>query len=363
MNILLQTEMKLQPLVSIIINNYNYERFLPEAIDSALNQTYKQIEVIVVDDASTDNSHKVIEGYGEQVIKVFREENGKQGAALNDGFAVSKGEIVVFLDADDYLFPQAVKRIVNVWQPGISKVHYRLEVVDGARQPLGYSYPQGSKPLAKGEVWRELLEFGSYAGTSMSGNAISHQALERVFPIPDKYKLTADDYLSTLIPFYGEVAAVEEPLAAYRIHDNNQWALNTITGDRFRRFIKHDLVTNDLIISKAKELRYELPRDFELRSPDRFWVRLISLRMEPHKHPISFDSRFYLVYSGIYSLCKYSRFNWIKRTAFCWWLFFIGLFPLSLTKFTIVWFYMPMLRPKWIFLIFSKNQRSGKASH
>ena len=350
--------MKSPPLVSIIINNYNYEQFLAEAIDSALNQTYKNLEIIVVDDASDDNSREIIDSYQERITKIFRQQNGKQAAALNDGFAVSKGEIVIFLDADDYLFPQAVTRIVDAWQPGIAKVHYRLEVVDGNRKPLGYSYPQGSEPLATGDVWRKLLEFGGYVGTSMSGNAISRQALERVFPIPDEYKLTADDYLSTLIPFYGEVVAIEEPLAAYRIHNNNQWALTTITGDRFRRFIKHALVTRNLVINKAKELGYELPRDFELRSPNLFWVRLISLRMEPHKHPIDSDRKFFLIYSGIYSLWKYSNLNWIKRTVFSSWLILIGLSPLALAKTTIVWFYVPQLRPKWIFYTFSRKHLS-----
>lgn len=90
--------------VSIIINNYNYERFLSEAIDSAINQNYQNTEVIVVDDYSTDNSRDVIASYGDKIIPVYHQENGKQAAAFNSGFAVSKGEIIIFLDADDYLF-------------------------------------------------------------------------------------------------------------------------------------------------------------------------------------------------------------------------------------------------------------------
>ncbi len=82
-----------KPLASILINNYNYGRFLHEAIDSALSQTYPHTEVIVVDDGSTDNSREIIASYEDQIIPVLKE-NGGQASALNAGFAASRGEIV-----------------------------------------------------------------------------------------------------------------------------------------------------------------------------------------------------------------------------------------------------------------------------
>src|SRR6476646_282737 len=100
--------MKTEPLVSILINNYNYERFLKDAIDSALNQTYSKIEVIVVDDGSTDNSRSVIESYQDKVTAIFKE-NGGQASAFNTGFEASQGEIICFLDADDMFQPEKVK--------------------------------------------------------------------------------------------------------------------------------------------------------------------------------------------------------------------------------------------------------------
>lgn len=336
------------PKVSIIINNYNYERFISDAIDSALSQTYSNTEVIVVDDCSTDNSRDIITGYGDKITPVFHQQNGKQAAAFNSGFAVSKGDIIIFLDSDDYLFPKAVERIIAVWKPDLAKVHYRLQVVDSVGQPLGYSYPQGSKPLASGEIWRNLLEVGGYPGTPTSGNAINRKALAEVFPISDEYKLTADDYLSTLIPFYGEVVAIEEPLAAYRIHTSNQWALNTVSGDRFHRFVRHDLQKNQLLVRKAKELGCEIPRDFEERSLGRLWSRMASLRLGPQTHPVPSDSPISLVYKGIRSLWKYSEFNLQKRLIYTLWFIWVGLLPLPLAKLAISWFYAPHFRPKFI---------------
>ena len=72
------------PLVSIIINNYNYGNFLPIAISSALKQTYSNVEVVVVDDGSTDNSREVVAGYGDHIVPILKE-NGGQASAFNSG--------------------------------------------------------------------------------------------------------------------------------------------------------------------------------------------------------------------------------------------------------------------------------------
>ncbi|MBW4421989.1 MAG: glycosyltransferase [Myxacorys californica WJT36-NPBG1] len=334
-------------LISIIINNYNYDRFLAEAIDSALNQTYSNTEVIVVDDGSTDDSRSIIASYGDRIISILQP-NGKQAAAFNSGFVRSKGDVVIFLDSDDYLLPHAVESIVSVWKPILSKVHYRLTVVDATGQPLGYSFPQGNVPLATGEAWRMLLQGGGYVSTPTSGNALNRSAMAKVFPIPDDYKLTADDYLSTLIPFYGEVAAIEEPLGAYRVHGSNQWALATVTGDRFHRFVKHDLQNFALLTQKARELGHDIPVDLEQRSIGRLWSRIISLRLAPTQHPVPSDRPEALVYWGIRCLWKYSQFSWLKRMFYSAWFLWVGFMPLTLAEPAITWLYAPQHRPKLV---------------
>lgn len=218
--------MKSDLLASIIIDNYNYEKFIGEAIDSALNQTYSNIEVIVVDDGSTDNSREIIAGYEKKIITVLKE-NGGQASAFNAGFKKSKGEVVFFLDSDDILFPDAVQNVLNVFfaNKNISKVHWPLWIVDEKGVKTGETRPSISA-LPEGDFKDVVLQGGPTSCTSSptSGNAWSRQFLEKIFPMPEEvsyYKTCADEYLYTLAPVFGKIKAVIEPLGFYRIHGKN----------------------------------------------------------------------------------------------------------------------------------------------
>src|SRR5260370_4174344 len=107
--------MNVQWGVSIIVVNFNYERFLAAAIDSALGQNHPLCEVIVVDDCSTDNSRAIIARYGDRINSEFREANGHQTAALNSSWPLARHPILIFLDSDDLLFPQTARTFAGVW--------------------------------------------------------------------------------------------------------------------------------------------------------------------------------------------------------------------------------------------------------
>src|SRR5690349_4201270 len=121
------------PLVTVLINNYNYARYLRDAIDSALCQTYKPTEVVVVDDGSIDGSQNIIGQYGDQIRSVFKS-NGGQGSAINAGFAASRGEIICLLDADDYFGQAKVDRVVGALQsqPGAGWIFHPVNRVTSA---------------------------------------------------------------------------------------------------------------------------------------------------------------------------------------------------------------------------------------
>ena len=102
-----------RPLVSVMIPVYNGEAYLAEAIDSVLAQSYRPVEVIVVDDGSDDGSGAVAQRYGDPV-RYVRQDRGGNGAARNRAVAMATGELFTFLDADDRLAPNALERLVAV---------------------------------------------------------------------------------------------------------------------------------------------------------------------------------------------------------------------------------------------------------
>ena len=197
-------------MVSIIINNYNYGRFLRDAIDSALLQPDADVEVIVVDDGSSDNSRDIILQYGEKIIPVLKE-NGGQASCFNAGFAVSEGEAIIFLDADDYLAPEAAHKASQLFSdPKVVKVHWPLWQVDGENKPTGKTVPAGK--LAEGDLRENVIKYGPSkcggppSSPPTSGNAWSRKFLQQVLPMPERpFKYGADDYLFVLTPLFGEI--------------------------------------------------------------------------------------------------------------------------------------------------------------
>jgi glycosyltransferase involved in cell wall biosynthesis len=112
MQVLKMKKTKKNPQVSVIIPTYNRGWTIREAVDSVLIQDYKDFELIVVDDGSTDNTPEVLGAYC-GVIKVFRQENKGVSAARNRGIAEASGRFIAFLDSDDLWFPQKLSRQVE----------------------------------------------------------------------------------------------------------------------------------------------------------------------------------------------------------------------------------------------------------
>ncbi|HXG09843.1 MAG TPA: glycosyltransferase family A protein [Gemmataceae bacterium] len=212
-----------EPLrASIIITSYNYGRYLPETIDSALAQTYPHTEVIVVDDGSTDNSREVILGYGSRVIPVLKA-NGGQASAFNAGFRHSGGDVILFLDSDDALLSSAVETAVRCFEDtGVAKVHWPLWEIDERSRRTGRVHPP--RELPEGNLREQMIRDGpdSYATPPTTGNAWARWFLERVLPMPEpEYVTCPDGYLAVLAPLFGRLARIPEPQGLYRVHGQN----------------------------------------------------------------------------------------------------------------------------------------------
>ena len=232
-----------EPLrVSIVISSYNYARFLEEAIDSALRQTWPYTEVIVVDDGSTDHSREVIAKYPGRVIPVMKE-NGGMASTQNAGFAASRGEIVVFLDADDALLPTAIEQAVERFaDPSVVRAQWNMWEIDSHGRQTGKQIP--GRSLKRGNLRDLLVREGPDAcvGPPTSGNAWSRLFLSRVLPIPETmFRQHSDTYLMTLAPLYGTIEAVAEPLGCYRVHGENDYACQPVDEKNRRNLKMYDL--------------------------------------------------------------------------------------------------------------------------
>lgn len=203
--------------VTVLINNYNYGRFLRQAIDSALNQTYPNVEVVVVDDGSTDDSPSILNSYGKRIRPVLQA-NGGQASAFNAGLAASRGEIICMLDADDFFHPDKVERVIPYSQPG-SMLYHRLQI-----EPGSGTLPPEIAPHADYYLHAQRYGFVPYMASPTSGLVFRRDLALRLIPLPTEHvRHSADDFIVRGAALLGTVIGIPDVLATYRVHGENAW--------------------------------------------------------------------------------------------------------------------------------------------
>ena len=127
-------------LVSIVIINHNYGKFLRICIESILRQTHRPLDIVVVDDGSTDDSAEILASYGDRITTILQDNLGHV-RAFNTGFTACRGDVVLFVDADDMLYPRCVASVLSTWRTGLSKVQFRLDTIDASGNDLNMPSP------------------------------------------------------------------------------------------------------------------------------------------------------------------------------------------------------------------------------
>jgi glycosyltransferase involved in cell wall biosynthesis len=236
------SELPAAPSVSVLITCFNYGKFVGNAIESVLAQTYAAQEIIVSDDASEDDSCAVVQGYIDRglPIRLLRNAHGGMAANLNAAYRDCDGEVICLLDADDTFLPGKLEAVVNAFREHARAgfAIHRASMVDDQKRPRGI-YPLLSA-LPSGDCASAVYRnSGILMGLPPTTNlALRRQVAERIFPIPIEYTGYAEQIFHRLAPLMTEVCAIDAPLAHWRLHGKNDQNSTHIQSRRMDRELK-----------------------------------------------------------------------------------------------------------------------------
>jgi len=205
------------PLVSVIIPTYNRSAFLRNAIRSVLKQTFRDFEILVVDDASAIDVARIVEGFGDSRIRLLRHDRNRgEAAARNTGVLYARGEYLAFLDDDDEWLAEKLEKQVSVLSnesPSVGGIYTGFHVVDITDETILYT----KIPSISGTIFRELLRH-NVIGTP-STLMVRRACIERVGLFDGSIVYGVDHDLYLRIARYFAFACIPHPLVRYHVHD------------------------------------------------------------------------------------------------------------------------------------------------
>jgi glycosyltransferase involved in cell wall biosynthesis len=226
-----------KPYISVLIDTYNHERFIGQAIASVLEQEFpmERVEIVVVDDGSTDRTAEIVRGY-EPRVRLISKKNGGQASAFNTGIPECRGDIVAFLDGDDWWMPGKLLSVVQAMEcePQVGFVGHGITEVfengDERSEVLHTSLRFRIDSVQGARIFRHRK---SQLGTSRM--TIRSEILKRILPVPESIIIQADEYIFTVAAALSDVAILEEALTYYRIHSGNLFQVSGFNKDSVRR--------------------------------------------------------------------------------------------------------------------------------
>lgn len=237
----------MKPFISVIINTYNYGRFIEETIESALAQDYpaERTEIIVVDDGSTDDTPERVKKY-EGRVRYFRTENGDQCSAVTFGYTQAKGDLLALLDGDDLWLPNKLSRVAEEFakDPRTVMVYHKYVFCDGAS-----SWGPERFNEVSGDVLADRRKLVAYSAAPTSSLVFRRDPFQPLTKIPLKPGFMYDTFLFTAVVFLGPVACIPEVLAKNRVHGKNRWAADQggIDEEKIKRRIARRKLTIEVL--------------------------------------------------------------------------------------------------------------------
>ena len=259
--------------VSIIIPVYNAEKYLSECIESALNQTYQEIEVIAINDGSTDNSLKILEKYSDK-IKIISKSNGGTASALNEGIRHMKGEWFKWLSADDSLYPNSVEELIfETKKLGNLKnciLYSNYDIVNSESKVIKQFIEPNYNELSLFDFNTILLDH--YVGAV--GTSLIHKSAFDKYGLFDETIGYAEDYelwLRYCVLHHCRLHFIPKTLYKYRIHETQltqaKIGESLVKAEKIRQMILEKLKPNEQKKYKIalKEIKNKKPLPVKIR--------------------------------------------------------------------------------------------------
>lgn len=207
------------PRVSVLIPAYNHAAYIRQCVDSALSQTYQDVEVIVVDDGSTDSTYSILQGYGSRITLIRQENSGTQ-AARNAAIRASAGEFLALLDSDDAWLPRKLELQLGAFSTArdAGLLYSQAYRIDACGNILFGGKPFGAPLSGSLSTFEQLLIQNTIPTVTV---VIRRECLDQVGVFDTSLLGAGDRDLWLRIAAGWEISYLPEPLALYRMHDRN----------------------------------------------------------------------------------------------------------------------------------------------
>ena len=284
----------MEPTVSVIIPTYNRAKLVVQAIESVLNQTYRKIEIIVVDDGSTDNTLEVLKQY-EGNIKYIFQERSERSKARNEGYRHSRGDFISFLDSDDLWLPTKIEKQIEVMneRPDVDVVYTGIEFIDGNGKLLVgdtcWDSPQ------REVLYEDLMTHNVITGTT-SSVMVRRTCLDKVGLFDDSMNTCEDLDLYRRIAQNYKFHKIELPLVKFRIHAGNTQRNSTAMAKGWETTIR--------------KIAIDTPPEFEYYKNEAI-VKILYQIADLYRQDGRFDRFFWFCAKSVLH-----RPNWILRYGF-----------------------------------------------
>lgn len=265
------------PKVSVVIPTYNRAKYICETIDSVLNQTFQDFEIIIVNDGSSDNTESLVLEYIRKYpnrMKYVYQQNKGEAAARNTGIMKSDGEYIAFLDSDDIWLEQKLeKQIDYVKKTDTDLVYCSMFIMEN-----GVIDYKKIKPANPAFTFLDLLLGGKSITTPTV--LVKKRCIQKVEPFDETLKLACDYEMWLRFSLKYKISFIDESLAIYRIHSSQ-----LSSDDNDKEFKEHGVTIFKKLIAYP-----ELPRKLVKKKLSREYYLLGKIYYEKKQYKLAFKS-------------------------------------------------------------------------